>query len=606
MPGPEGSPDTVKEKEPVKTHLIPFNDMLIASSMTEADLQAFRKSGSTGTPAEPRKRSYLETAVHPLAEVFTSTDKGADELAGYMRGFVKTVPIFMSGKIALPAMAIAYMSDEAKMGDTTENQLMDAGLGLGKGAILKAAFTYSSARALTPGVTGLQLGMLNRASEGLLSRNNYYDHANNFNFGTGLRRTMEVTLNPGALAIDALTFGANDVLYSKLFNSSRGMVAYKPALTHTISAGTMGFTSGFGYELDRQLREDGKLDFSSLGRKAFLQGTFDAAGGRVGAWQSTRGTRLQPDKPGAMEEARSTPYQRGEIGDARQMALRDGTFIPDRQVKGLHTETWFGRVKTPEGEMVPAVFRPNDGTEGFASRMQSEIASYGMNSLGFRTNTPATVARAAEINGKPYQGYVQEMNGPSLMDYVRTETGTTKGEVPKATAMEMFHGDPALKSSYASSTLYRTVIGEWDNHFANQTVRKTDAAPEVGNIDLGYSFRVPKSTLEFKPLPQAHAAPEAASAAFYKEFAGKPLPESLHKEVSDLNSRYATAEGKQRLQDLGLTPMQVEGVLGRTAWYANNAFFPRQQETFLYVPLAKANRFAKAILNRGAHKSVVD
>lgn len=614
MPNPEGNADSVKERTKEQAPLIAFDDLMNASAGVERVAQ---QGNASRSPAETRpKRSFLDTAVHPIAEAFTSTDKGADELSGYIRGFVKTVPIFMGGRAALPAMALAYMSDEAKYGDTTEHQFIDAGLGLAKGTIMKASFSSFTANGLTPGVSGAKLGILNRATDSLFTRENYYDQSQNFSLYTGLKRSASVTLNPGSLAVDVAAFGVNDILYSKMFNASRGMSAYRPALTSTMSAATMGFTSGFGNELDRQLREDSKVDFGTLLRKATLQGGFDGLGGRVGAWQATRGTRLQPDKPGAMEEARNTPYQRGEVGDARQMALRDGTFIPDRQVKGLHTETWFGRIRTPEGEMVPAVFRPNDGTEAFSARMQSEIASYGMNGLGFKTNTPATVQRAAEINGKAYNGYVQEMSGPSLMDYVRTQTNTTKGEVPKATALEMFRGDPALSSSYASSTLYRTVIGEWDNHFANQTVKHVPAevsaagghkfVPEVGNIDLGYSFRVPKTSLEFQPLPQAHAAPEAASAAFYREFAGKPLPESLHKEVAALHERYGTQEGKQKLQELGLTPMQVEGVLGRTAWYANNAFFPKQQETFLYVPLAKANRFAKSILNRSAHKPVVE
>lgn len=551
---------------------------------------------------QPRLRSYLDTAVHPLAEAVTSTDKGADEMSGYMRGFLKTVPIFMKGRLALPAMAVTYVSDEAKYGDTAGNQVLDSILGLGKGALLKTSVNAFHGQGMTPATTGMGLGIINRGSDALLTRSNYYDAKGEFNLSQGLARTLSVTANPGAMMVDAAAFGVNDVLFATAFNKSRGLVSYKPSTLYTMSAGTMGVTSGFGRELDRQIREDGQLDFTQLARKSFLQGAFDAAGGRVGAWQATRGTRLEPDAPGAMEKARSTPFQRGEIVDARQQALRDGMFIPERQVKGLHTETWFGKVKTESGEFIPAVFRPNDKTEGFAVRMQNEIAGYGMNALGFKTNVPATVARTAEINGKPYSGFIQEMNGPNLVDHFRNVLGTPDGTVlPKQSVLDHFRSSTALSGSYGDAFLHRMTMGEWDNHAMNMSV-----SSKVHNIDLGYAFRVPTSSLEFRPLPQARKAHETMSAALYNEFAGKKLSPGAQSEMKGLYDRYSTPEGRQQMEALGLTPRQVDGVLGRTNWFATNAFFPRQQESLFYVQLTKMSQFAKSVLKRPAHAPATD
>lgn len=364
----------------------------------------------------------------------------------------------------------------------------------------------------------------------------------------------------------------------------------------------MGLTSGFGREFERQIREDGQLDVTQLARKSFLQGAFDAAGGRVGAWQATRGTRLQPDAPGAMEKARSTPFQRGEVVDARQAALRDGVFIPERQVGGLHTETWFGKVKTQSGELIPAVFRPNDKSEAFAVRMQNEIAGYGMNGLGFKTNVPATVARTAEINGKPYSGFIQEMNGPNLVQHFRTATGTPEGKpLNNSSVLDHFRSSTALSSSYGDAFLHRMVMGEWDNHAMNMSV-----SDKVHNIDLGYSFRVPSSSLEFSPLPQARKAYEAMSAGLYKELAGKPLSPQAKTEMAALYDRYSTPEGRAQMEALGLTPRQVDGVLGRTNWFATKALFPKQQESMFYVQLTQLSQFAKGVLKRPAHKTVTD
>ena len=560
-----------------------------------------QSSGNQGDGAR-RLRSYLDTAVHPLAEAVTTTDKGADEMSGYMRGFLKTVPIFMKGKLALPSLALTYMSDEAKMGDTVQNQLTDAGLGLGKGALLKASFRAFEGAGWTPASSGVGLGIVNRGSDAMLTRNNYYDARGEFSLSQGMARTLSVTANPGAMAIDAVAFGVNDVLFATAFNKTRGAVSYKPSYLYTVSAGTMGVTSGFGRELDRQLREDGQLDVTQLTRKAFLQGVFDAAGGRVGAWQATRGTRLEADAPGAMEKARTTPFQRGEIVDARQKSLRDGTFIPERQATGLHTETWFGKVKTESGELIPAVFRPNDKTEAFAVRMQNEIAGYGMNGLGFKTNVPATVARHAEINGKSYAGYIQEMNGPNLVEHVRSNLGLPEGlAVPKQSALDHLRSSTALKSSYSDAFLHRMVMGEWDNHAMNLSV-----SDKVHNLDLGYAFKVPGSSLEFTPLPMARKANETLSQNFYNEFAGKPLSPQAKSEMQSLYAQYSTPEGRAQMEALGLTPRQVDGVLGRTNWFATRALFPKQQEAASYVYLTKLSQFAKSVLKRQSHAPVTE
>lgn len=574
-------------------------NFIVAGALPES----VRNQEVAGQGGGPNKlRSYLDTAVHPLAEAVTTTDKGADEMSMYMRGFLKTLPIFMKGKVALPSLALTYMSDEAKMGDTVQNQLTDAGLGLGKGALLKASFRAFEGAAMTPGATGVSMGIINRGSDTMLTRQNYYDAKGEFSLSQGMARTLSVTANPGAMAIDAVAFGVNDALFATAFNKSRGMVSYKPSTLYTMSAGTMGVTSGFGRELDRQIREDGKLDFEQLSRKAFLQGVFDAAGGRVGAWQATRGMKLEPDAPGAMEKARSTPFQRGEIVDARQQALRDGVFIPERKATGLHTETWFGKVRSPSGEVIPAVFRPNDFTEAFAVRMQNEIAGYGMNMLGFKTNVPTTVARSAEINGKSYVGYIQEMNGPNLVDHYRNVLAMPDGKtIPKKTIRDHLQSSTTLSTNYSDAFLHRMVMGEWDNHAMNMSV-----SDKVHNIDLGYAFRAPTSKLELTPLPMARKAHETLSQGLYNEFAGKPLSPQAKAEMQSLHSRYSTPEGRAQMEALGLTPRQVDGVLGRTDWFATKALFPKQQEAVSYVHLARLSQFAKSILKRPAHKPATE
>lgn len=96
------------------------------------------------------------------------------------------------------------------------------------------------------------------------------------------------------------------------------------------------------------------------------------------------------------------------------------------------------------------------------------------------------------------------------------------------------------------------------------------------------------------------------SAALYEEISGKPLSPELKAETQALYDKYSTPEGRIQLQDLGLTPRQVDGVLGRTHWFATHAYFPRQQEAALYTQLTKLSQFGKSILKRQNYKPVTE
>ena len=76
--------------------------------------------------------------------------------------------------------------------------------------------------------------------------------------------------------------------------------------------------------------------------------------------------------------------------------------------------------------------------------------------------------------------------------------------------------------------------------------------------------------------------------------------------MQGLYDRYSTPEGRAQMEALGLTPRQVDGVLGRTNMFATKALFPRQQEAASYVYLTKLSQFAKSILKRQSHAPAVE
>lgn len=553
-----------------------------------------------GQPGGEPKRSYLNHGAHFLldpASRYLTGENASDEATGYLRGFVKTLPLFMKGRLALPGLAIAYVADEAKWGDSLADQGKDATLGLGKGMALKAGFYAFGKAGATPASTGLGLGILSRGSESLLTRSNYYDRNGQFNLDTGVQKALSVTFNPAALAMDAGTFMLTDTLWAVRFNGTRGAVQYNPVFKNAMASGTMGFTSSFGHELNRQLTEDDKISPFLLARRSLLQGTFDGLAGAAGGWQTKRYLTLKSpkDSPTALAEARNTPFQRGEVVDMRQRQLRDGVFVPDKQLTGLTTETWLGKVHTKTGDVIPAVFRPSNGTEAFAHRMQSEIAGYGLSRLGFKTNIPATVARNVELGGQRYQGFIQEMEGINLAQFFKENASNPRGVATLRSAGDYLRHDSDFRTSYQDAFIGRMIMGEWDNHALNMAVRKRGGASEVRNIDLGDGLRPAQTQLDLVPVPQLRKGFDRFNAV-YSHLAGKRISADKAAELGDLHSRFSTRSGRQQLQDLGMTPRQVEGVLGRTEWFAINQFMPRQHESALYLYLGQAKRAVKRYL----------
>lgn len=591
----EGRPAAkANEREPTA------RDFMLATALPD---QYFQRSASGQAPAD--KRSYLDYAVHaaldPASSLVSGREQASQEAAGYMKGFLKVLPLFMKGRTALPALAIAYMSDEAKVQDSAYEQTLDAGLGLSKGLILKGSLKGLSARGATPGTTGVSLGIVGRSSDTALTRSNYYDAEGNFRPELALKKTASITFNPAALAMDAATYSAADVMWAKMFNASRGSVFYRPTVTSTLAAGSMGLTSGFGHEIHRQMSSDSPFDPYLLARRTLMQGVVDGLAGGLGGLQATRQMRLKltvKDGPNSLTAARNTPFQLGEIVDARQAQLRDGTFIPERQVKGLTTETWLGTVKTRTGENIPAVFRPNNGTEAFAHRMQSEIAAYGMTRLGFKTQLPATVARKVELNGKAQSGFIQEIQGTSLPQFIKEALPNGKGYVTAREAKALLNSDAGFKQSYTDAWVHRLIMGEWDNHALNMAVRKAGQKTDVRNIDLGDGLKPATTQLDLTPQPGVRRGYDMVNAHLYSQLSGRRLTPQKIEELSTLHQRFTTRSGREQLQELGMTPQQVEGVLGRTEWLLRNKHLPRQQESTFYLYLGNAKRAVKRWLER--------
>lgn len=558
----------------------------------------------TSSNGSKDNQSYLDlavrTALNPAAKLVTGHEIG-DEFSLYTRSFLKTVPLFMKGRLGIAGLALGYVLDEAKISDPYQEQALDAGLGLLKAGTLKSSFAAMSRYGTTPGLTGVGLGITLRFSDTALTRRNYYDEHGSINVGRGLDRALSVALNPAALVIDAATYGAADIFWARAMNYSRGRVWFSPPLKHALAASTMGFTSGAGFELHRQLASEGEINPLEILRKGALQASFDAAGGALGGLQAQRHMQLKhlhQDAPDAVAQARKTAFQRGELADHRQRELRDGEFVLDRHVSGLTMQTILGRVKSPSGEMIPAVFRADDGSAAFGHRMQSEIAAYGMQGLGFKANVPVTVARHIEVGGKRVVGYVQELEGRSLAEFIENGVQRKGTTYTRRDVVKFFENNKSFRESYTDAWLYRLIMGEWDNHARNMAVIEGSRGLQVKNIDLGDGLRPAQSTMDLQPVPGVRQGYDLINSWLYNKVAGNKLPLERVAELSTLHARFSTTEGKAQLQALGMTGQQIEGILGRMQWFMKNKQMPRQQEPLFYLHLNDARRFVERIARR--------
>jgi len=567
---------------------------------------------NSGMPVDADRQSYLAAALHvafdPVNEWVTGQERLSDEFTDYARGFVKALPLFMKGRLALTGLILSYAADEAKIKDGAVDQLKDAGLGVSKGLLLKGSFSMLASRGATPGMSGVGTGMMARVTDGALTRSNYLDAKGEVNFQKGLSITVKQALNPTALAVDAITYGAADVLWARTLNWSRGSAWYRPEVTHAISGGAMGASSEFGIELHRQLTTDGKVNVNDLVRRSLLRGAFDSVAGGLGGWQSRRISTLHPrnsEGTEAYRSARSTPFQRGETVDRLQGELRDGKFLVEKRLPELTTETWVGWTRTPDGKFVRSIFRPDNGSDSFARRMQSEIAAYGLQTLGFKMNVPVTVARKVEVNGKSYSGYMQELDGISLANYLK-ESAANGTQLSRKNVLKTREDNGSFRESYENAFLHRMLIGEWDNHALNMTVSRKDGSAAVRNIDLGDSFRPANTTFDLLPTPGVRQGYDKANTYLYGALSGKKLDTSTLSYLQEMHGRFSTPTGRQELGAIGLTPLQTEGLLGRIDWFVKAKQMPAAREPLLYLELNKARRAMEHWLGHRKSKQVDD
>lgn len=561
-------------------------DRFVREQQRGAQLDINVLQAGAGTESAKKSDSYLDIVanhtVKPVLNTFLS-DRRAEEYTGLVKQFGKMTPLFMKGKTSFLTMGALFAADEAKHGDSAGAQIFDGLLGVGKAGSLKGSFLLAQHFKHTPSMIGLELGIINRSSDSLLTRNNYKDKNGEYSATTGLLNAAATTFRPEMLLMDAVSFGAADLVWGRMFSRSRGTAYYNPLITHSMTGATIGIASGGGHELLRQVSAR-EFDPVRFAEKTFAEGAFGAASGYIGGRQALNFSRIDYSTKNGLntQEPRLSPFV-----DEHQIALRDGTFTFNHKNTNLTTEAWVGKVTGADGTVTPAIFRPIMSAPGYAERMLAEVSGYGFGKLtGIGDSIPVSVARTVEVGGKTYSGYIQRMEGVDLRAYLSEQAKTMFGSDTPQNMLRAFRADTQLQQSFANSMGEKMIFGEWDNHALNQLVVAGNGPKVTKIIDLQDSLKPAKYTWDQVPDPGFLRGWEGLNSLLYKDLQGKVAPQPLRENAQRLVDVYDNPIGRQQLQEqTGWSYQQVEGVLARSRYFAENGVFPHAQKTSITYPL---------------------
>jgi hypothetical protein len=571
----------------------------------KADEPENKNRHGQSTPAD--NQSLLDFAVHraldPALKMVTSDAETTKAVEDGARDFLKIVPLFMHGRLAIAGTVATYVSDEIKRSDHGSDAAIDAALGAAKAASLLTTQRWLGTRNTTPSLMGVEMGIVNRATDTGLTRQNYYDSNGKFDLKAGLEKAAKAAAS--SAPTDLLAFGAADALWGGLDHKFKGLMAFNPIVTSALTASTFNVTTAAGAELTRQLHE-GKLDVASITTKSLSAAVVGfTAGGLAGLQRRSVLSTGIVDSPTAIAEARSTPFQKGELVDDKQRALKNGEFLLDKALDTRHNLTFIGKVVN-DGSEVPAVFRAPK-TEPFEHRQQSEIGAYGLSAmLNLPSETfPATVARSAEINGVKFDGFIQEMKGETLKHHFDDKAASGEMHSGRRGIIKELRENPELVKQLHASWSERLIFGEWDNHAANQMLLKQEKPkdnqtlpnqekPKAFNIDLGSGFHRASTTLDYTPNPLQRQAYDWTNSYVYKELTRTKFDPDLTAALKQFVASKDTVEGRQEIGQLGFTPQQVDGIIGKAKWLASNERLPKGAQTMttpiLIKPLLRAIR----------------
>ena len=150
----------------------------------------------------------------------------------------------------------------AKPDEKLSAQLIDFGMGAGKGALMKGAFALGSAMQLGVAGRALFLSPAQRVLSTGLDRHTYLTTDGKTDIAGGLKRTVAKAVNPVNIATDLVTYAVAGGLATGLDKAVGDTLSNNRFFSTVTTGGIFGFTSQAGHELRAELATTGPREFA--------------------------------------------------------------------------------------------------------------------------------------------------------------------------------------------------------------------------------------------------------------------------------------------------------------------------------------------------------
>jgi tetratricopeptide (TPR) repeat protein len=433
----------------------------------------------------------------------------SDAVNHYVGSFAKIAPLFMAGPAGWLGTAGVYAFDQARPSDSMGNQIVDGALGAAKGLAMKEVITSVGSQNWNFAMKGAALGISNRLLDTALTRQSYLGEEERFDMARGVSNIVATSLNPRAVAMDALVFGAS-LGVGKLAAVSPGLstlISSRPLYSMMASGAVFGGTSGAMSELDRQWQE-GQFSFGKLILRTGLEATVYTAAAAAGGLQAERyWTKANadaarrneqegdaPEKSGAdsqVPEGKAASNRLAEAPPAQRNALETLLLDRDNATKLADAEPV---IEKPE--LVKALMKADakgtvryritaaDGTVSFAPQ-DSFKDNFNPESLHPNYYTPKTRLALASRVTAPIEvittsGMQQAQVGDYVVDDGMGALNIVPGKSFAARFQAMEAGPPSWLDANRASELAKSVLKHASSELAVSA--DAEAAQRVGKI----------------------------------------------------------------------------------------------------------------------------
>jgi len=540
------------------------------------------------TKPQPRQ-SYLDIGVEDVVSAFgqcvlqetPEESRRHDEVEKYGKMFVKTAPLFLDRKRAVSLTVGIYGADQASPSDGAVTQLADFTLGGTKGLALKGTVAGLGAIKASPAIKGISLGIVNRTVDTGLTRQSWMNPTTGeYSARIGIANTAIAAADPRALVTDAVLFGASEWTMGRLNYATKGAFYRNPALPVVASGGIFGAGSGATEEVMRQKQAGENFDLSKVLFRAGLSAGVNSLAASVGAVDRARQLRLAPPaERAAMHDSKAPVSDRvlrfNEL-DARQLEL--GPLTIKQQ---LNDVAFLAEARTPTGGSKPVIFRLTD-TPDMKMRFSNELLDYQMHrAIGFDTKSLAVVGSEAVIGGQRRPGYVQELGGRSFEDALRSMATQQYGISTDRAAARILRNNPDISSQNEQVWIAKMLQLQWDNHGHNKVMHPDRKMSVIDNADL-----IPAAVYKTDYIPSWGKTASRVSLLedrLIGQTAGKPISQKSRDLMQDFVKSFDTPAGRTALGGAGHSPAQVDGILGRSRYFAEVGTMPTRDTPNLLV-----------------------